>query len=67
MTEIAQPIRTQAAILITATAKATGTLVLCPDMLAHVKSRIVRVCTGAGFAVIAATPAGLAVLSQSGS
>jgi hypothetical protein len=60
MTEIAQPIRTQAAILITATAKATGTLVLYPDMLAHVKSRIVRVCTGAGFAVIAALSYGLA-------
>jgi hypothetical protein len=53
MTDIAQPIRTQAAILIMAPAKAAGMLLLFPDRLTHVRSRIVGVCTGLGFAVIA--------------
>jgi hypothetical protein len=53
MTEIAQPIRMQPAILMMATTRATGMLVLYPDRLAHVKSRIAGVCAGAGFAVIA--------------
>ena len=53
MTDIAPPIRTQAAILIMSTTKATGVLVLYPDRLVYVKSHIVRVCTGLGFAVIA--------------
>lgn len=44
MTEIALPVRTQAAILITVTSQATGMLVLYPDRLAHVKSQIARVC-----------------------
>ena len=60
MTEIAQPIRTQAAILILATTKATGMLVLYPDRLAHVKSQITRVCTGVGCAAVAALSFGLA-------
>jgi hypothetical protein len=53
MPDIAQPIRTQAAMLITATTKAPGMLVLYPDILAHVKSRIAGVCAGLGCALIA--------------
>jgi hypothetical protein len=60
MTDIEQPIRTQAAILIMATTKAPGMLVLYPDRLTHVKTRIAGVCAGLGFAVIAALSFGLA-------
>jgi hypothetical protein len=48
------------AILMMATTKATGTLVLFPDRLVYVKSRIVRVCLGVGCVGITVLSFGLA-------
>jgi hypothetical protein len=102
MTEVAQPIRMEAAILITATTKATGMLVLYPtvalDSIANVDEHKAGWLKGGRLVVstaeeaeytfrvkpgqwpsdianalaarghdVQATPAGLAVMSQSGS